>query len=116
MDLIAVWEKGTDEYYDAPSIVRWADGRTATEKDYLDHIADTHFWVDRGVLGREKHMLPDVVAQVTFDPFGGVWAAKGEGVEPRGLNLSDPGATDDQIYFALNTGNWTYRMVVHRGS
>lgn len=114
MKLIAFWSEGQDTYYDAPAMIRWGDGSTATSETYREHMYDSHFWVEKGHFGHEKHMFPDVVAHVTFDLFGGVWAAKGHGVELMGLNLTDPDASDDQIYSALNTGHMTYRMVVHR--
>jgi len=114
MDLIAVWQKGRDEFYDAPSIVRWADGTTATEKDYLDHIGDTYFWVEKGIFGREMHLCPDVVAIVRYDPYGGVWEAKGYGVETTGISVSYPMASDDQIAAALNVGHMTYRVRIVR--
>jgi len=114
MDLIAVWKSNKDEYYDAPDFIRWANGGKATLADYMKHIGDSHFWVEKGIFGREMHLCPDVVAIVTHDPYGGVWAVKGDGVESMGLDLHDPNASDDRIYAALNTGKWTYRMIVHR--
>jgi len=114
MDLIAVWGKNKDEYYDGPDFVRWANGNAATLENYRNHIGDTHFWVEKGIHGREMHMCPDVIAIVTYDPYGGVWVAKGHGVETTGIGITDPLAPDDQIVAALNTGRMTYRVRIIR--
>jgi len=114
MDLIAVWEKNKDEYYEAPDFVRWANGSKATLEDYRKHIGDTHFWVEKGIYGREMHVWPDVIAIVTYDPYGGVWVAKGDGVETTGIAITDPMASDDRIIAALNVGRMTYRVRIIR--
>jgi len=114
MKLIAGWTRQQDELYEAPAIVRWGDGTPATLTVYEDHGLDSHRWVYKGPEGCEKHIFPDVIAHVTFDVYGGCWAAKGNGVETMGLNITDPNASDDQIYAALNTGEMNYRMIVHR--
>jgi hypothetical protein len=114
MDLIASWNKPEDEYYEAPDAVKWANGSQATLADYERHIDDTKCWIEDGIKGRVLLLCPDVVAVVSYDPYGGVWAVTGDGVEPRGLDLCDPNASDSQINCALNSGVWTYRMIIHR--
>lgn len=114
MDLIAVWKRTEDEFYGAPDFVRWANGSVATAADYEKHIDDTKYWVEKGIYGRELHLCPDVVAIVSYEAYGGVWVAKGYGVEATGIAITDPMATDDQIIAALNVGYMTYRVRIIR--
>jgi hypothetical protein len=111
--LIASWKRSEDEYYEAPYVVRWANGSQATLADYERHIDATKCWME-DAKGRALLLCPDVAAIFIYDSYGGVRAVTGDGVELRVLDLSDPNASTDQISSVLNAGDWTYRMIVRR--
>lgn len=53
-------------------------------------------------------------ALVRYDQIARTWAVSGEGVEPFGLDLTDPRAKDDQIIAELSTYPIVYRTRIHR--
>lgn len=114
MNLIAYWTLPHDEYHDAPSFVRWADGTPATMADYDRHRLDTRKLIDRGSEGQELYIWPGVVAEVYWCPWGRTWGVRGQGVEATGLNLTNEYATDGEILAQISQLEISYRYTVTR--
>lgn len=114
MKLIATWLPDQDTCDDDPHSVRWEDGSVATVADYIEHSVGTNMWFDNSDGSQELHMLPEVVADVTYDRLAGHWSLSGPGVCPNTLNLSDPHAKDDEIIAELFTFPIVYRARIRR--
>jgi hypothetical protein len=102
MRLIATWTQHQDAG-EMPTSVKWEDGTPATLDDYERHQLDTRSFhpIDDG--GRECHMWPDIVADVTFDATVQDWVMRGQDVNPAALDVKNPKAPDCEIYAALIT-------------
>ena len=97
-----------------PHFVKWSDGRAATVDDYRRHQLDTHtFRVDGSNL-LERHIFPDIVAEVTFDRDAKDWVVRGPGIATVGLELNNPNAKDDEIMAELYTFPIVYRAKILR--
>src|SRR6266481_581006 len=101
MKLIASWTMNQDASMDEPSSVKWGDGTAATLDDFRAHQLDTHTFRFDGSNHLERHMFPEIVAEVTFDRDAKDWVVRGPGVTTVGLELNDPNAKDDEIMAAL---------------
>jgi hypothetical protein len=66
MKLIAKWKRELDPGVDEPSTVVWEDGNPATMADYRTHKFDTHCLYSNDDGEMERHMDPDIVADVSF--------------------------------------------------
>ncbi|MGC1360567.1 MAG: hypothetical protein WA826_05285, partial [Silvibacterium sp.] len=64
---------------------------------YRNHIEDTNTWILQPPSIIERHISPDMVADVRYDAVAGAWAISGQGGDPAELTLKNPNATDDQI-------------------
>jgi len=114
MALIARWATHEGATLEPPHLVQWEDGTPATKEDYRKHIEDTHTWIVKSPSSIERHIFPDIVADVHYDTVAGTWGISGQGVEPALLMLKNPSATDDQIMEELYTFPVIYRARVHR--
>ncbi len=114
MILIASWNRHQDMSMELPSSVKWEDGSPATLEDYREHELDTHTFVDEFPDHVEKHMFPNVVAEVVYDSAAGSWVISGRGVRPQSLDLPDPQAKDEEIYSELYTFPIVYKAIIKR--
>jgi hypothetical protein len=114
MKLIATWLRDQDISEEDPHSIRWEDGSVATLADYVRHSTDTHMWLGDCNDAQEMHMLPEVVAEVTYDRLAGHWCIGGPGVCPNTLDLSDPNAKDEEIIAELYTFPIVYRARICR--
>ena len=114
MALIARWLRQEDTTLKTPHMVFWEDGTLATHDDYQKHLDDTHTWISNSPSGVELRIFPDIVADVRYDIWAGVWALSGESVRPAALSITDPNATCDQIVAELYTFPIVYRARIHR--
>ena len=62
----------------------------------------------------ERHIFPDIVADVHYDTVTGACGISGQGVEPALLMLKNPSATDDQIMEELYMFPIINRAHIHR--
>jgi hypothetical protein len=114
MKLIAKWKPDLDPAYDEPSSVVWDDGTPATLTDYRTHELDTHrLYVSEGG-DTERHMFPDIVAEITYEPNVRDWVMRGQDVNTAALELHDPNATDVEILAEVFTFPTVYRHRVIR--
>jgi hypothetical protein len=114
MKLIARWNGRNRNMNRLPDEVLWENGRRASLDDYRRHLDCTSRMVDTVPGCMEQHFEPDIVADVRYDHFAGQWAISGDGVEPTGLQLTDPNAPDEQIIAELFTFPVVYRARIHR--
>jgi hypothetical protein len=114
MKLIAKWKPELDPAYDEPSSVVWEDGTPATLNDYRTHELDTHclHTSDEGEV--QRHMYPDIVAEITYEPNVQDWVMRGQDVNTAALELHDPNATDVQILAEVFTFPTVYRHRIIR--
>jgi len=83
-------------------------------------IIEKRFEIWRGVHSSllssiiERHIFPEVVADVRYDAAIGTWAISGQGIKPASLDVKDPNASDDQIQEELYTLQMIYRARIHR--
>jgi hypothetical protein len=99
---------------DQPSSVKWGDGTVATLDDFSAHQLDTHTFRFDGSNSLERHMFPEIVAEVTFDRAVKDWVVRGPGVTTVGLELNDPNARDEEIMAELYTFPIVYRANIVR--
>jgi len=114
MKLIAKWKPELEAAYDEPSSVVWEDGTPATLNDYRAHELDTHRLHASDDGGMERHMFPEVVADVTFDTNVQDWIISGRDVNSAALRLHDPSATDGQILAEVFTFPTVYKHRIIR--
>ncbi len=112
--LIAQWATHEGATLEPPNLVLWEDGTPATPADYKKHIDDTHAWILKSPDIIERHIFPDIVADVRYDYLVGAWVVSVHGVETATLTLKDPNATDDEIREELFTFPVIYRARIHR--
>jgi hypothetical protein len=114
MKLIAKWKSELDPAHDEPSSVVWEDGTLATLNDYRTHELDTHrlHVSDEGEV--QRHMHPDIVAEITYEPNVHDWVMRGQDVNSAALELHDPNATDVQILAEVFTFPTVYRHRIIR--
>jgi hypothetical protein len=63
----------------------------------------------------ELHIFPHLVADVRYDPIASTWVVHGVGPECVALDVTDAGASDDEITAALHTHVVVYRVRrIHR--
>jgi hypothetical protein len=62
----------------------------------------------------ELHMFPHLVADVRYDVIASAWVLDGVGPASLLLDITDPGAPDDQITAALHTHLVVYKARIHR--
>lgn len=111
--LIAEWGATQNAAVDMPIRVIWENGQQATLRDYIRHRRDTHELVVT-TAGAEMRMYPELVADVRYDYYTGVWWVVPPGEEPVALALLY-GATDEEIVADLSRLPRVYRAVIHRG-
>ena len=116
MKLIAVWKPGRSPVLHDPCSVRWEDGSDATLDDLNRNIECTRYFHFKRNGVTVLHIIPDIVADLHWDPWGGHWSLTGTGIEPVGLWISDPAATDSQLKSALMYLPITFKVIVHRGT
>jgi len=114
MKLVAAWGQGQGADAEGPTSVVWENGEQATWEDYRRHELDTHFWFENGRGEMERHMFPDIVAEVAFDSTVLDWVVTGEGVDAAALDVKDPDVPDSEIIAALFTFPTYYRVTIHR--
>lgn len=114
MKLVATWRQGQGPDTEGPTSVVWENGDRATFDDYRRHELDTHFWVENDRCEMERHMFPDIVADVAFDARVRDWVVTGQDVVPGALDLKDPNAPDSEIFAALFTFPTYYRPRINR--
>jgi hypothetical protein len=114
MKIVATWEQGRGPDADGPTSVVWENGDRATLEDYRRHELDTHFWVENDRCGMEKHMFPEIVADVAFDSIVRDWVVTGQGVDPAALDVKDPNVPDSEVIAALFTFLTYYRSRICR--
>lgn len=112
--LTAVWASHQDVSIEAPKEVYWASGRAATHADYRRHELDTHTILDELPVRIVKHMLPGIEAEVRFDCGKGVWMLRCFGYATIQLDLTDPFATNDQIYAEIYTLPTVFKVQIIR--
>ncbi len=111
--LIAKWTSNQDATTDAPYSIAWANGAAATYDEYVDHLTDTHTWVQASN-GVELHIFPRIVADVRYDHIAGTWVLNGVGPNCAALDVTDPTASDDEITAELYTHLVVYKARIHR--
>jgi hypothetical protein len=109
MKLIVKWKPELEPAYDEPSSVVWDNGTRATLNDWRAHELDTHCLHASDDGGMERHVFPEIVADVTFDTDVQDWVLSGRDVNPAALRLHDPAATDGQILAEVFTLPTVYR-------
>jgi hypothetical protein len=114
MKLIAKWKPELEPAYDEPSSVVWEDGTPATLNDYRTHELDSHSLHASDDGGMERHMFPEIVADVVFDSNVRDWVMRGRDVNPAVLGLHDPAVTDLEILTEIFTFPTVYRHRVIR--
>jgi hypothetical protein len=114
MKLIASWTKDQDVSMEEPYLIKWGDGKAATLDDYRKHQLDTHTFRADESNNLERHIFPDIVAEVTFDRDAKDWVVRGRGVATVGLELNNPNAKDDEIIAELYTFPMVYRANIVR--
>jgi hypothetical protein len=82
MRLIATWKKDQDAGTELPSSLKWDNGTHASLDDYEKHQLDTHRLHVGDDGGMERHMFPEIVANVTFDADVQDWVMSGRDVNP----------------------------------
>jgi hypothetical protein len=92
----------------------WEDGRIGTFEELRVHRNDTHRLIRRADGSSELHVYTEVVGEVYYCPYGGVWGIRGEGVEMTSLPLEDPHASDCEIELALVALPMHYRVRISR--
>lgn len=111
--LIAKWKPEQDCSVELPYTVYWSDGSPATLEDYLDHILDTHTFINKAD-GVELRISPNIVADVHYELLARQWVISGDGVQTAVLDISDRDALDDSILAELATWPIVYRVRIHR--
>jgi hypothetical protein len=101
MKLIATWLKNQEPARDAPHSVLWGDVHPVTLEEYRAHIEDTKLCVALDDGRFEWHYFPDVDVTVFYCQVGRVWGIRGDGIEPASLYVTDPSASDMELYWAL---------------
>jgi hypothetical protein len=114
MNLVATWTHEENPGTEAPTSIVWENGDRATLDDYRRHELDTHFWVSNDSDEMECHMVPDIVAEVTFDQNVQDWVVRGKDVVPAALELKNPNAFDSDIVAMLFTFPTYYRHRIIR--
>ena len=114
MRLTASWKNGNHPSSDAPTSIRWEDGRRGTPADLRAHNRDTYCMTHFDDGTTQMVIYPEIVAEVSYCEFGGCWGLNGDGVETAALHLTDRNATDQQIYSALYSLPTKYRAVIQR--
>ena len=114
MKLTASWKKGRDPSADAPSTIRWEDGRRGTVADLRAHNRDTYCLPHPEDGSTQMDIFPEIIGEAFFCEFGGCWGVRGEGVEATALRLTDRNATDQQIYSAVFSLPIKYRVNIQR--
>lgn len=114
MKLTATWLMEQDPNYDMPNSICWDDGRLGTYEEFREHYSDTSFSTDTPNGSHQMHIFPDIVGEVYYCEFGRVWGLRGEGVNATSLGLTDPVASDNQIYCALLSLPIQYRATITR--
>jgi hypothetical protein len=114
MKLIAKWNRGQEPGIEDPSSVAWEDGCPATLADFRTHDLDTYFLCSNDDSDVERHMLPDVIVDVSFEQNVQDWVMRGQGVIPAGLDVKNPNAPDFDIYAALITFPTVYKARIIR--
>jgi hypothetical protein len=114
MTLIARWATHEGSTLEPPHLVQWEDGTPATHDDYQKQIDSTHTWAVKSPGIIERRIFPDVVADVRFDALAGTGVLSAPGITPTSLDLTDQGATDDQITTELYTFPVIFRARIHR--
>jgi hypothetical protein len=112
--LIATWKNREDNDVGTPDRSVWEDGSPATIDDFRLHELDSHFWTVNDCDQLEKHIFPDIIGRVAFEPNVADWVVRGEGVVTAGLDLRDPDASDSEIIGALYLLPIYYRSTVTR--
>jgi hypothetical protein len=62
----------------------------------------------------QRHMYPDIVAEITYEPNVQDWVMRGQDVNTAALELHDPNATDVQILAEVFTFPTVYRHRIIR--
>jgi hypothetical protein len=114
MKLIAKWKSERDCAFDEPSSITWEDGSRATLATYHAHSLATYALVANEKHQIEKHIYPDIVAIVVFEPVVNDWVVKGTNVRATALGLNDIAASDGQIYGELATFPVVYKARIIR--
>jgi hypothetical protein len=112
--LTAVWEHSQDISMERPRSIHWGDGSPATLDAYIEHSIDTRVLREDHPDRIELHIYPDVVGDVTYDVFSGSWVVKDAGLGGWSLDITDPGAKDDQLIAALSALPVVYRAHIRR--
>jgi hypothetical protein len=114
--LIVSWLPNQDPTVDLPKSAKWESGKPASVQTYLEHLDDTHRWIDGSSDGPQLIIYPSIIANVRYDTIAGTWAVSGRGVPYMGLNLTDPNAPDDVIIAELSTYPTVFRAQIKRSS
>ena len=90
------------------------DGSPATLADFRTHDLDTYFLysIDDGDV--ERHMLPRVIADVSFEQNAQDWVIRGQSVIPAASDVKNPNTPDFDIYAALITFPTVYKARIIR--
>ena len=72
LTLIARWNRAQDPAVDMPARVTWGRKRPAMLQDYITHREDTGEMVETP-RGAELRMYPELVADVRYDYYTGLW-------------------------------------------
>jgi len=99
--LIATWLNREENDVGTPDYTVWGDGSPATIQAFRRHELDSHFWSVNERDQLEKHIFPDIVGRVSFEPDVGDWVVRGQGVVASGLDLRDLDVSDGEIIGAL---------------
>jgi hypothetical protein len=112
--LVAVWRADQNVDVDEPAEVHWGDGNPATLSDYHRHAGDTHQFREGASGQKECHIFTEIVADLAYDKERGAWRLTGKGVIEDTSDITDPLASDDDLYVYLMSLDIQYRTNIRR--
>jgi hypothetical protein len=112
--LIATWFNPDHDNMGLPHELRWSDGTRASMNDFYANLDSTFRWKFLSPICVEKHCFPDLIATVEYDEVARRWVVTGENIEPFGLLVDDPNATDEEIDSEMFAGEIVYRFRIVR--
>ncbi len=111
--LKATWSPGNHYGLHAPQKLIWDDGRTGTLAEFEQHEYSTRFYTESHH-GNSMQLFIDLVVEARFEPLIGSWMVTGISTDPLTLSVSDPHAAEEDILWALQTGEIEYQLQIVR--
>jgi len=112
MILIAIWLEGQDPT-ESPSHIYWADGKVATEEDYVRHLDHTYTFVSNPDGSLQKLVFPELSGEAFYDSTERIWKIRPLGKILR-TDLGNPLAHDHDIVAEMSTFPIVYNLSVSR--